>query len=154
MKVFRPNFNVVLREVPGEISLGMMVAGCPYGCKDCSYKSLAKLGTDEVTISGFEKELKENQGYASCVLFMGGEWESDFKDYLSLSQKMGYKTCLYTGTEELSQLPAEIKENLNFCKVGKWTGIPITDSKTNQKFWDVKEGKDITFKFQKKITVE
>ena len=154
MKVYKPIYNVVLREVPGEISVGFMVAGCKQGCKDCSYKSLEKFGTEELDLAKFEAILKKNDGLATCALFMGGEWDGELAHFLSLAKGLGYKTCLFTGMKSLDDITPDISCKLDFCKTGRWEGIPLTDVKTNQKFWDVKNKAELTYKFQQKKVVE
>ena len=154
MQVLKPIYNVVLREVPGEISVGIMISGCPHKCQTCSYRSLEKLGTLGLDLMKFEDILKKNNGLATCALFMGGEWEESFPEFLNLAKAMGYKTCLYTGAKTLEDLPETILKKLDFCKVGRWEGLPLTDEKTNQKFWDVKNRAELTYKFQQKKVVE
>lgn len=154
MKVYKPVYNVVLRECPGEISIGFMAAGCKQGCKDCSYKSLERYGTEELQISKFKEILSDNSGLATTVLFMGGEWNNDFCQYLDIAKSMGYKTCLYTGLKGLEDVPDQISSRLDFCKTGKWMGIPLTNPDTNQRFWDVQNKQDLTHKFQTSLVVE
>lgn len=149
MKVFRPVFNIVMRETPGEISIGIMVAGCPYGCRGCSYKSLEKYGTVELTLPMFEEALKKNQGLATCVVWMGGCWlKSELVEYLARAKSYGYKNCLYTGIQKLGEVDSSITALLDYCKTGRWEGKPITDPSSNQHFWDVKTGEDISDRFR------
>lgn len=149
MEVYKPVISVILQECPGEISLGCMVAGCPYGCQGCSYKSLEKFGKVEMTIPMYEEELKKYSGQATCVVFMGGCWlGNELTVYLERAKQYGYKTCLYTGLKNLGEIESSILKNLDFCKTGRWEGIPLTAAGSNQRFWDVKNQEDLTYKFQ------
>ncbi|MCK9154556.1 MAG: hypothetical protein M0P12_00430 [Paludibacteraceae bacterium] len=149
MEVFKPVINVVLSECPGEISLGIMVAGCPYGCKGCSYKSLEKFGRVELTLSMFEEELRKYHNQATAVVFMGGCWlGNELTVYLERSKSNGYKTCLYTGLKNIGEIEPSIIKNLDYCKYGRWEGIPLAEKNSNQRFWDIKNNTDLTYKFQ------
>ena len=69
---------------------------------------------------------------------MGGEWhEEQLVDMLKLAKDMGYKTCLYTGQEKVSNA---ILSELDWIKTGKWDSeLGGLDSKlTNQKFIEIK----------------
>lgn len=148
MRVLKPFYSVVLQEVPGEVSIAWAVQGCKQGCSNCSYKSLEKYGTEELTIKRFESILEDNMGLATCVVWMGGEWEDDFIEYLHRAKSLGYKNCLYTGMRLLSEVPQNILSCLDYCKVGKWEGKGLNDPDTNQKFWEVPTQIDMTYKFQ------
>lgn len=150
MEVYEPKFSVVMQELRGEISLGLQCAGCPYGCKGCSYKDFEKNGRVKITLSEFIEELDRNEGCITAVVWMGGEWQDDFAEFLSVAKQRGLKTCLYTGIEDFRELPDNVLSDLDFCKTGKWTGIPINNKESNQRFWDVKTGKDLTEVFYQK----
>ena len=128
--------NVVFQEVPNEISLAFSIAGCKNNCKNCSWKNCnikAKPLTDEL----YNKYLKKYQGTVSCILFLGGEWnERDLINKLSLAKQMGYKTCLYTGQNDVSQ---NIKNKLDYIKTGPYIEElgGLNSPKTNQRFLDL-----------------
>lgn len=154
IKIFAPTYNVVLQEVPGEISIGFSVATCRQKCQGCSYKSLEKYGTLELTMSQFEKILKDNKGLATCVLFMGGEEELELPDFLARAKALGYKTCMYTGMKTIGDVDINIVSKLDFIKVGRWEGISIKEENTNQRFYSLPKKLDLTFKFQEKRVVQ
>jgi anaerobic ribonucleoside-triphosphate reductase activating protein len=148
--VFNPVYSVVLQEVPGEISVAWMVATCKQGCRGCSYKYLEKFGKIELDMQKFEKILKDNQGLATCVLFMGGEEESSLPDFLDRAKSMGYKTCMYTGMKAIADVDIRILSKLDYIKVGRWEGKSLKDKDTNQRFYELPGEKDITGRFQQK----
>ena len=89
-------------------------------------------------VATFEILLKKYQDYATCVLFMGGEWhENKLVNMLKIAKSMQYKTCLYTGEETVSKI---ILNNLDWIKTGKWRAHlgGLNSEITNQKFIQIK----------------
>ncbi|MBV1888297.1 MAG: anaerobic ribonucleoside-triphosphate reductase activating protein, partial [Urechidicola sp.] len=129
------NFQIVLQEVPGEISLCFSISGCSLHCVGCHSPFLWKEGSGKLlTEDNYTKILDQYNGLASCVLFMGGEWdETELISLLKTAKNKKYKTCLYTGEETVSQ---DIISELTWIKTGKWVQtLGGLDSKiTNQKF--------------------
>ena len=144
------NFQIVHQEVPGELSLCFSISGCKLRCSGCHSPFLWKekqglLLTKERLLN----KLKTYQDYASCLLFMGGEWhESELVEYLRMGKKMGYKTCLYTGEDHVSD---NIRKELTWLKTGRW--IPklggLESTTTNQKFIEVATNKTQNKLFKK-----
>ncbi|WP_420399264.1 anaerobic ribonucleoside-triphosphate reductase activating protein [Flagellimonas sp.] len=135
-------FQIVLQEVPGEISLCFSISGCPLRCKGCHSPFLWKEGNGEkLTLHLFDHILYKYYGFASCVLFMGGEWHQDeLIQYLKYAKDKGYKTCLYTG---LDRVEDSILQQLTWIKTGKWIQAlgGLDSKKTNQKFIEVRTKK-------------
>lgn len=132
--------NVVFQEVPNEVSLSFSIAGCPKGCKNCSWKGL-NLNPNELTDDIYCDLLNKYKGYASCVLFLGGDWNKDaLIDDLKRAKQAGYKTCLYTGSDDVSD---DIKQQLDYLKVGPYIESRggLNSPTTNQKFIDLKNNK-------------
>ncbi|WP_299158174.1 anaerobic ribonucleoside-triphosphate reductase activating protein [uncultured Tenacibaculum sp.] len=144
------DFQIVLQEVPGEISLCFSISGCSIQCKGChSPFSWKKDNGSILTKQYFLEQLKKYKVIATCVLFMGGEWhETELIENLELAKKAGYKTCLYTGQEKVS---IQLKKQLTWLKTGKWNEhLGGLDSKnTNQKFIEVKTNKKLNHLFIK-----
>ena len=133
------DFQVVLQEVPGEISLCFSICGCPIKCEGCHSPFLWKEENGSVlTTEVFTKVLQQYENLATCVLFMGGEWhENQLIDLLKLAKNKHYKTCLYTGEEAVSNL---ILKELDWIKTGKWNSSlgGLDSERTNQKFIEIK----------------
>ena len=132
--------NIVFQEVPNEISLSFSIAGCPNNCKNCSWKNCDKKESllDKDLYLSF---LNKYKSLATCVLFLGGEWVKEtLIDFLKTAKDYGYKTCLYTGKNDVSN---EIKEQLDYLKVGPYIEElgGLASEKTNQKFIDLKTNK-------------
>jgi len=133
--MYYSNIQIALQEVPGEISICFSICGCKLHCKGCHSPTLWKEKNGvPLTLEIYKHTLNTYKGFASCVLFMGGEWhETELINYLEYARKLDYKTCLYTGEEHVS---APILRELTWIKTGKWIselgGLDAVS--TNQKF--------------------
>jgi anaerobic ribonucleoside-triphosphate reductase activating protein len=150
VKMYYYNIQIVLQEVPGEISNCFSICGCTIRCKGCHSPFLWKEKNGQLlTQALFKHTLEKYKGLASCVLFMGGEWhKKELIGYLDIAQKSGYKTCLYSGE---SHIDKDILQQLTWLKTGKWVpelgGLDTTT--TNQKFIDVTTNKILNHLFLK-----
>lgn len=129
--------QVVLQEVPGEITLALSISGCGLRCKGCHSSETwdPKFGTI-LNTTELKRLFKENK-YISCVLFYGGEWEpKELKHLLNISRDLNIKTALYTG-EKLKSIPQEITQLLDYIKVGHYNEKlgGLHSKTTNQKFY-------------------
>jgi len=144
------SIQIVFQEVPGEISICFSICGCNLHCKGCHSPVLWKEESGKtLTQDIFIKTLMKFKKQASCVLFMGGEWhERELINYLDYAQKEGYKTCLYTGENQISE---KILKHLTWLKTGKWVeklgGLGVQT--TNQKFIEVQSKKLLNHLFKK-----
>lgn len=144
------DFHVVMQEVPGEISLCFSISGCPLRCEGCHSPFLwkEKYGTP-LTFSAYRDILYRYSGFASCVLFMGGEWHpKTLLKFLKYARRNGYKTCLYTGLDAVD--PA-LQAQLTWIKTGRWVAsLGGLDAKgTNQRFTHVETGETLNHLFHK-----
>lgn len=128
-------FTVTTQEVPGELSLCFTITGCPLRCEGCHSPYLWKSESGRVLTEDLLTQiLLKYQQLATCVLFMGGEWQySELIPLLSKARKLGYKTCLYTGLE---QVKSEILKQLTWIKYGPWIAEKggLDSPATNQRF--------------------
>jgi anaerobic ribonucleoside-triphosphate reductase activating protein len=142
-------YDIVFQEVPGEISLAFYVCGCPFQCKGCHSPELwTEKSGETLTPDLYGQLLDRYQGYASCVLFMGGEWHlQQLKEFLKTAQDQKYKTALYTGLEEI---PEFLGKNLDFVKLGPWRQERggLSSPTTNQVFLDLSTKKILNNFFQ------
>ncbi|MFK5879800.1 MAG: anaerobic ribonucleoside-triphosphate reductase activating protein [Flavobacteriaceae bacterium] len=148
--MFFYDFQIALQEVPGEISLCFSIAGCKIHCDGCHSPFLWKEENGELlTNRNFDKLLNQYQNFASCVLFMGGEWhEKELIQFLKSAKEKKYKTCLYTGEETVSN---EVLTELTFIKTGKWLQKlgGLDSPTTNQKFKELSTNKILNHQFIK-----
>jgi anaerobic ribonucleoside-triphosphate reductase activating protein len=144
------DMQIVLQEVPSEISICFTITGCKLNCKGCHSPHLWKKGSGEKLIRDkYLQILQTYKGFASCVLFMGGEWQKkELVQNLKEAKKMGYKTCLYTGLDEVDN---EIFSELTWLKTGCWNQElgGLEKVTTNQKFIEVKTNKLLNHLFIK-----
>jgi len=111
--------QVVLQEVPGEISLALSISGCDLKCRGCHSSETwdNKFGS-ELSVQEIEKHLSKHK-HISCILFYGGEWNIKeleiFIDYF----KTNYKIALYTG-RELDFFTDSFINKLDYIKVGPY----------------------------------
>ena len=148
--MFYYDFQVVLQEVPGEISLCFYISGCSMQCEGCHSPFLWKEGNGSIlTIANYKSILNQYKNLATCVLFMGGEWhQKELISMLQLAKTNQYKTCLYTGEESISE---DIKTHLTFLKTGKWQQEAggLESSITNQLFINVPTNRKLNYLFSK-----
>ena len=144
------DFQVVLQEVPGEISLCFSISGCNLHCEGCHSPFLWKEGNGNLlTENVYTSLLNKYKNLATCVLFMGGEWhEEELINMLQIAKKQDLKTCLYTGEDFISEA---IKTELTFLKTGKWEQKlgGLEKNNTNQKFINVKTNQKLNYLFSK-----
>ena len=97
------DIQILLQEVPGEISICFTITGCQLHCEGCHSSHLWNISNGEnLTDNHYNSILTKYKDYASCVLFMGGEWHTgELIEKLQYAKNMGYETCLYTGENEL-----------------------------------------------------
>lgn len=141
------NCQIVFQEVPKEISLAFSISGCSLKCDGCHSKDLWNKNNGHIMDKYILKsKIEKYSNLISCVLFYGGEWESDLIKFLDICKEYNMKTCLYTG---LDDIPYDIKSKLDYLKIGKWNKNlgGLRNKNTNQKFLDLKENKDITYMF-------
>lgn len=129
--------QIVLAEVPGEISLALSVSGCPLRCKGChsTFTYDSSYGAP-LTPQAIGSHLNK---HVTCVLFYGGEWQpTELLSLLKHCKDLNLKTCLYTG-HELSFIPKQLLQILDFIKVGKYTQAlgGLESPTTNQRFYEL-----------------
>jgi anaerobic ribonucleoside-triphosphate reductase activating protein len=124
VKLKYSSYDVVLQEIPNEISLAFTITGCQLACVGCHSEYLwGKNNGKELTDEKFEKIVKKYDGLISSVLFMGGEWESnELISKLQISKRLGLKTALYTGLnhKQMERSYQRIILELDYLKTGKW----------------------------------
>lgn len=141
-------FDIVLQEVPGEISLSFTITGCKIHCKGCHSPHLWKKTNGERLTMKFYKEcIARYDGFISCVLFMGGEWYcEELVSFLKYAESEGLNTCLYTGHLEVDK---RIINHLTWLKIGEWNKElgGLNSKTTNQQFIEVATGKVLNYMF-------
>lgn len=150
------NYDIVFREIPGEVTLAINITNCPNGCKGCHSPYLMKntgCVLNEETLS----DLLGKYGKSiTCVCFMGGDADPQDVDslaaYLQKTTSKRIKTGWYSGKSTLSSDCS--LNHFNYIKLGPYIeslgGLDSPD--TNQRFFRIENGKmtDTTDVFRKK----
>lgn len=151
MRVY--NHDIVLADVPNEISISFSVYGCTQNCKNCYWKGLVdNAPTQLLDVDRYRDILSSYSMFASCVLFYGGEWTNELAEYLRIArEEYKLKTCLFTGVSKLSLLPDNIIANLDYCKFGPYIEKlgGLNSENTNQRFIRMSDKMDLTSLFWK-----
>jgi len=144
------SIQVALQEVPGEISICFSICGCQIRCKGCHSPFLWKEENGlKLSKKVYTETLNKYKGFATCVLFMGGEWhQQELTNYLKYAKKEGYKTCLYSGQKNIHK---NILQHLTWVKTGKWIAKKggLENPNTNQQFIEVQTNKILNHLFLK-----
>jgi anaerobic ribonucleoside-triphosphate reductase activating protein len=144
------DIQILLQEVPGEISICFTITGCQIHCEGCHSSHLWNSSNGH-TLSNetYDAILNKYKDYASCVLFMGGEWHNqELIEKLKYAKKLGYETCLYSGEKVLEE---EILNELTWVKTGPWIKEfgGLDSQTTNQIFKEVKTNTTLNHLFQR-----
>lgn len=128
-------YEIVLREIPDEITLAINISNCPYHCKECHSSHLWEDIGLELTAPLLYQMIQRSKGI-TCVCFMGGPFEEIRAWSLWIHLMFPkLKTAWYTGS---SALP--IMENtLDYIKIGRYIAEcgPLNDSRTNQRLYKI-----------------
>lgn len=143
--------QIVWQEVPGETSLAYMISGCPLRCMGCHSPDSRDENKGEVLSEEyFKTKLKQYEGYITCVLFLGGEWNVDaLFPLLKEAQKQNLQTCLYSGYEKVSEA---LLSQLTYLKTGPWIASlgGLSSPTTNQKMIDLRNQQILNEQFRSK----
>jgi anaerobic ribonucleoside-triphosphate reductase activating protein len=159
LKYVPQDTSVTFSEVPSEISLCINISGCPCRCPGCHSRYLWEDVGEELTGLRLDSLIQENIGI-SCVVFMGGDLDPKYINYLAKCVKEHYpdlKVAWYSGRETVS--PDIDLSNFNYIKVGPYREDcgPLTSSTTNQRMYMIDNqriGKDITSKFRTNLCAQ
>ena len=150
-------FEVVLSEIPDEITLAINISNCPYHCEGCHSPHLWRdIGTI-VTPQELIKLINVNKGI-TCVGFMGGlpEEVNMLAQYINVKYE-NIKVGWYTG---YSSIPININTKwFDYIKIGPYIKElgGLDNPNTNQRMYlnwydsedDVVHSLNITYKFWK-----
>lgn len=129
-------WDILLQEVPGEISLGLGFSGCKLRCDGCHSKDLwdENYG-QEFNASTLTNLINKYKGKLTCVCFFGGEWDPDLLKFNEIAKSNKLKTCLYTGLDV--PFGSSLFNEFDFIKVGPYKKElgGLRSKTTNQRFY-------------------
>lgn len=137
--------QITFREIPDEVCLSFLITGCPVRCPDCNSKdSWSNSAGQPLTTEIFQNILLKKKDWITCVLFLGGEWESDILvSFLQMAHQRNLKTALFTG---LDHIDPELQSHLDYLKTGPYRQElgGLESPRTNQILINLKTGKKIS----------
>ena len=156
LKYVPEDTQVVLREVPDEISISINFSNCPHRCPGCHSEYLQGDCGEEFTFDVLDEIINKNKGI-SCLCFFGGDSDHEFLKALFRYSKLAYPSlsvAWYTGDSSVDE---SLYENLDYIKIGPYIENmgPLNSKTTNQRFYRIerKDGNlnliDETYKFFK-----
>lgn len=143
MKFIREDTQVILREIPDEISLSINISNCPHRCEGCHSPYLREDIGERVDISVIREMVTRNKGI-SCICFFGGDGNRGEMIDLVLDIKTEFpwlKVAVYSGDTEIDNNLAAV---LDYYKVGPYIGSngPLDSKTTNQRLYRVRHKED------------
>lgn len=149
--LFFSNPQVVLQEVPDELSLAISISGCNLGCSGChSSETWDKSYGSELTDTILRNLLTKHK-HISCLLIYDGMHNVDrLTELLVIAKSFNLKTAMYTG---LDVLEPELINLLDYYKLGKYNKQlgGLSSTTTNQRLYKVIQPSTIhQYNFQSK----
>lgn len=139
-------FDVLLREIPGEVCLAFNISQCPYHCKGCHSVELWGDNGETLTYENMDKIIDKYKNGITCILFMGdaGDIKNVFPYAQHIKSRYGLKTAVYTGQTD-AQLKISMHEwgkfdlVLDYVKVGPWREDcgTLNSNTTNQALYKI-----------------
>lgn len=138
MRLKLSNWDIVMREVPDEITLALNLSECPNNCKGCHSPQLRHSIGSELTFELLDTLIKSSDGI-TCVAFMGGDRFPEDVSYLAQLVHSEYfgtlKTAWYSGKDYISDKINP--KNFDYVKVGSYIENkgPLDNPNTNQRMY-------------------
>ena len=142
-------YEIVLQEIPDEITLAFNICNCPRHCEGCHSEYL---WGDSPTIlkDDVMDIIKEHLDEISCVCFMGGDQELDELLHITVDIKFQFpqlKVGLYSGADQLPPLTLSIFDYIKIGHYDKERG-GLNSKTTNQQMFRMNFTlEDITWRF-------
>lgn len=155
------NYDIVMAEVPNEVTLAINISNCPCHCVGCHTPELADDIGDELTDKVLDELVEENRSAITCVAFMGGDADPQevFRLAKYIKKQYQLKTCWYSGRTALPEgvLFQTLADTLDYIKIGPYIEKygPLNCKTTNQRMYGLRDSNlgiydDITSKFYNK----
>lgn len=132
------NPMVVFAEIPDEVSLAIPITNCPHRCEGCHSPELHKDIGKDLTQRTLQKLIQEQDGFITCVCFMGGDSEPNLVDMLAeVVHNCGLKVGWYSGNDRIHE--AIHLKNFDYIKIGPYIKEKgsLDNPNTNQKLYKI-----------------
>ncbi|MDR1407742.1 MAG: anaerobic ribonucleoside-triphosphate reductase activating protein [Tannerella sp.] len=143
------SYDIVFREIPGEVTLALNLSGCPNHCRGCHSPHLQDDAGEALTENVLRGLLDAYAGAVTCLCFMGGDGDPrEVMQLAALARKHtagSLKTAWYSGRTRLFDGATAC---FDYIKLGPYVeplgGLDAPT--TNQRLYRVDHGKmtDIT----------
>ena len=135
-------YDIVFKELPGEIALAFTITGCTNNCEGCHSPHLQSNTGEILNINNYKNILELYKNHITAICFLGGEKNHSILELLEYS-KTNYpdlKIGLYSGNTSIS---TDVLNYLDYLKLGNYDKNlgPLTSRLTNQQYYKIKNGK-------------
>lgn len=134
------DYDIVFREIPGEVSLALAISGCPNRCPGCHSPHLWEDCGYDMDDAFLESVLEKYGRSVTCVCFMGGDADPErvagMASYVR-SRIPGIKTAWYSGRRNL---PDNIDAGaFDYIKIGPYVEAcgGLDKRSTNQRLFRI-----------------
>lgn len=134
-------YCVGFNEIPNKILLNIYCIGCKKNCDGCHNRQLRNFLRKGIFLSNeyFKDIVDDYSDVIDGVCWLGGDAIYQEKRFIELSEIFkeiapAKLNVLYTG-ENFENLSQNITNKCDIIKCGEWTGKPVSDINTNQRFY-------------------
>ncbi len=147
-------YDIVMQEIPGEITLMFTVTNCPHLCNGCHSEHLRSNTGTKLTRELLSEIYSKYKNKITNILFLGGDSHKDDildrSEFIKKNSEGKVKVSMYSGCD---MVDSDLASTLDYYKVGSWQEEfgPLDDPSTNQKLFKRIDGNlvDVTHKFWK-----
>jgi len=143
-------YDIVFREIPGEVTLAINLSNCPFRCEGCHSPELQEDLGELLTAEKLVDLIAQNPGI-TCVCFMGGD--RNLAELKALSQSISPRSIKRAWYSGRSELPEEMLAYFEYIKVGPYIKDrgPLDSETTNQRLYRIKSDRSCVY-FPENIT--
>jgi anaerobic ribonucleoside-triphosphate reductase activating protein len=137
------SYDIVFREIPGEVTLAINLSGCPNRCGGCHSPHLQENNGEELTESVLSGLLNAYGNAVSCICFMGGDAApQEILHLAKFVRQYPVKTAWYSGKSNLYE---GAQQCFDYLKLGGYSEKlgGLDSPTTNQRLYRIEKGEMI-----------
>lgn len=150
------NTQIVMAEIPTEVSLAFNISNCQNNCIGCHSPYLRDNVGQLLDAQNLDKKILKDIPYITNILFLGegNDQEALIEEAVEFKELYNKKISLYSGRTEVEDYLYKI---FDYIKVGPYIEKfgPLNNPNTNQRLYktnnDINKREDITNIFWRKI---